>query len=83
MLKTKIGPHFVIQYDHYMALTASSGSCDLYHALWGGKNHYRGRTAAKQGRFWKTLVKNASFVKCRFLTRVFGVKMIFFFEKKN
>ena len=45
-----------------MALTASFGSCDLFHALLCEKNYYRGRTAAKQYRFWKTVVKNAIFI---------------------
>ena len=38
---------------------------------------------AKQGQFWKTLVKYASFVKYRFLTRVFGAKKTFFRKKKE
>ena len=67
-LKNKISHIFLIHYENFMASINSLGFFNLSHAFWCEKNHYRGRTLAKHGRFRKTLVKNASFVFSRFLT---------------
>ena len=49
-----------------MAVITLVGSFDPSHAFWHEKHHYSGRTPAKCVRFWKTLVKPASFIKYRF-----------------
>ena len=48
-LKIKRRPDFVTKCDRYMALTASSDSCDLSHTLKCGGIHYRGLTLSKRG----------------------------------
>ena len=45
----KRGPRLVIQYDQYMALTASFGSCDLYHTLWCENNSLQGPHTGQTG----------------------------------
>ena len=54
---------FVASGDYYMALTVSSGSCDLTPTLGYEEIHHRGLTPAKCGWFWKTLLNIASEVK--------------------
>ena len=66
--KNKISHIFLIHYENFMASINSLGFFNLSHAFWCEKNHYRGRTLAKHGRFRKTLVKTLASFFSRFLT---------------
>ena len=59
--KNKISHIFLIHYENFMA-SIKSLFFHISHVFWSEKGHYRGHTMAKRGQFWKTLVKNASFI---------------------